>query len=658
MGTNTGTPGFDIDGKTYTYDVVDKDAPDDPKYPISTDRGDIHVDKSEKDISRQTKKTLADYLGKRTSVNYYPIDSEQSSEETQIAGHPGKNETPAIPPVSETTKNSVYFTRGKDDIAGVSSTSTLRSWMTKGVAGDVKFTPVDSSIARVNKGKSANSTPGGKNGNELLPSVSGGDVSNNGAIGQYTQSILNNNRFSTDSTYANVDIRAPEGYNPTLYSPKYGRFSANRMAQVGISLSIRSSRELNSAEAGQNPSSGGTEAKAILPSFNQMGASKIDTILLQARDVFQNLGETEVPDSQLLKLESDSWGSLNNALDPYSGITSLGMIALSTALTAGVTLVFEGIGFLLSFVKNGKIDPRKNSDGRYILGRSRVTKQANPNAFPPNFPPDIGALLGLHATVKPFSDCLKTGITAFFGIDDSSPGSAVLSGLSSAASAPGYNAVVARSIIRSTTVVIGSIKKIFSSGNLISGIKNMLTMIDTLRSSKLIAALNIFTMLGDAVLSSNEKDWIKGRAEEPYRVSAIDNLSDDDPRNAAIKNRMGTGADMKLKLAWAGNRAPSMFLLPNSIAGLQGKGRNLGSFQPGLGMQETATRSYFKMITEGEANSKDGSGYRIPIGSDKDAPDDITLRNMERMLEAEYVPFYFHDVRTNEVIAFPHLLTS
>jgi hypothetical protein len=115
---------------------------------------------------------------------------------------------------------------------------------------------------------------------------------------------------------------------------------------------------------------------------------------------------------------------------------------------------------------------------------------------------------------------------------------------------------------------------------------------------------------------------------------------------------------MKLKLAWAGNRAPSMFLLPNSVAGLQGKGRNLGSFQPGLGMQEAATRSYFKLLTEGEANSKDGSGYRIPIGSDKDAPDEMTLRNMERVLEAEYVPFYFHDVRTNEVIGFHAFLTS
>ena len=38
--------------------------------------------------------------------------------------------------------------------------------------------------------------------------------------------------------------------------------------------------------------------------------------------------------------------------------------------------------------------------------------------------------------------------------------------------------------------------------------------------------------------------------------------------------------------------------------------------------------------------------------------DQITLENMEKELNAEYVPFYFHDVRTNEIVSFHAFLSS
>ena len=37
---------------------------------------------------------------------------------------------------------------------------------------------------------------------------------------------------------------------------------------------------------------------------------------------------------------------------------------------------------------------------------------------------------------------------------------------------------------------------------------------------------------------------------------------------------------------------------------------------------------------------------------------DIVVRRMEDLLEAEYVPFYFHDIRTGEIIAFNAFITS
>jgi len=656
MGTKTGTPGFDIDGKSYTYDVGDPNAPPDPNYPLQTDNGDMTVEQNDpprKDLSKVTKKTLADYLGKKTAVNYYPVDATANPGSITVEGG-----TPVIPADEQTTGNAKHFPlpkveSGKATYRGTTDiTPDLKGWMNSPAHGDVRpYSPPDASTAKLRKGKEA--TKGGTvTGNELLPQVKKGDL---GTLKNYTSAVLKNNRFTDANTYAPVDLtNPPEDYNPTFHSPKYGEISAGRLAQVGVSLSIRASRELNSAAGGSNPSSGGQEAKAILPSFNQMGASKVDVVLLQAHDVLDGLTNSEIPGGNYISIGGDSWGSLNNALDTYSGLTSLGMIALSTALTAGVTLLFKGLGFILSLVK-GSPEPKKNPDGRYILGRSTVTKQADPNAFPPGLPPDIGAMLGLRSTIKPFSSALNAGIYAFFGIsDEGGILGVVTSGLKSAASAPGYNSVVARAIIRSITVIIDSIKKVFKSSNLISGVKNLLSMIETLRASKLISALNIFATLGDAVLTENPDDVVDGRKEEPIRKSKVDKIGDNVPGAAALKSRLGNGT--KLKLAWASNRAPSLYLLPNAIAGLQPVAQSLGAFQSGLGLQESDTRSFYRLLSDDDAKT---NGNRIPIGDSGDAPDAVTLKKIEAVLDgSEYIPFYFHDVRTNEVIAFHAFLAS
>lgn len=656
MGTKTGTPGFDIDGKSYTYDVGDPNAPPDPNYPLQTDNGDMTVEQNDpprKDLSKVTKKTLADYLGKKTAVNYYPVDATANPGSITVEGG-----TPVIPADEQTTGNAKHFPlpkveSGKATYRGTTDiTPDLKGWMNSPAHGDVRpYSPPDASTAKLRKGKEA--TKGGTiTGNELLPQVKKGDL---GTLKNYTSAVLKNNRFTDANTYAPVDLtNPPEDYNPTFHSPKYGEISAGRLAQVGVSLSIRASRELNSAAGGSNPSSGGQEAKAILPSFNQMGASKVDVVLLQAHDVLDGLTSSEIPGGNYISIGGDSWGSLNNALDTYSGLTSLGMIALSTALTAGVTLLFKGLGFILSLVK-GSPEPRKNPDGRFILGRSTVTKQADPNAFPPGLPPDIGAMLGLRSTIKPFSSALNAGIYAFFGIsDEGGILGIVTSGLKSAASAPGYNSVVARAIIRSITVIIDSIKKVFKSSNLISGVKNLLSMIETLRASKLISALNIFATLGDAVLTENPDDVVDGRKEEPIRKSRVDKIGDNVPGAAAKKSRLGNGT--KLKLAWASNRAPSLYLLPNAIAGLQPVAQSLGAFQSGLGLQEADTRSFYRLLSDDDAKT---NGNRIPVGDSGDAPDAVTLKKIEAVLDgSEYIPFYFHDVRTNEVIAFHAFLAS
>jgi len=658
MSTKTGTPGFDIDGKTYTFDVGDPRAPDDPNYPVPTDHGDIHVDKNEpptKDIGRVTKKTLADYLGKKTQLNYVaidgtlPVDAAGFPVDTSIVGV--NNTTPVIPSPDHTAKNSKWFTQGKKTLTGTVDTSPdLKSVWQKG--GDVKFTPPNLKLTKLKKGKSVADDRTFVTGNELLPQVdpaAAPPVVPLGTLAPYTAGVLANNRFTADANFT------ARGANFDLHSPKYGTISMNRMAQVGISLSIRGGHEIRST-SNASPSSAGTEAAAILPSFAQLGAERINFSILEANDVLNNLTNDEVPDANIINMADLSYGTMNNTLDQYDGMSALGMVALSAALTAAIGILFDGLGLILGLAK-GTPEPRKNPDGRFILGRSTVTKHQATSGIGALLSLDIASLLGIRFTITPLKEAVSAGVHAFFGIDDDAPPivGALVSAITKPADSPGYNSVVARAIIRSIVIIIDKIKKAFS-GNLIAAIKKILALIDVIRTSKLISAINVFASLGDALKTDNPAETIPGRDEEPKRKSRIDSIGNDDPIATFAKNRLNApDGTPSLKLAWASNRAASLYLLPNSIAGIQPVAQTLGGFQSGLGLQEEQTRSFYRLLSDDEAKT---NGNRIPHGDAGESDDIATLKKIESVLDAEYVPFYFHDIRTNEVIAFHAFLAS
>lgn len=637
MGTRTGNGGFDVDGKTYVYDVGDPNA--DAPEPPNTDAGDISVDNSKKDLSKRTKETLSKYLGNLTDKNKFGIDTR--SKEKSITTHQG------VPASLGDTENSEKFAARSD----IQLPHDLSDDLKKGNRLFDKYNDPTGKLA-ISKGKTF---PQEEDGNEVLGGVKGGDPTKPGtlpaSIAPYVSTVLSNNRFTSAAQAVSVNIDSPGDYDPVLTHPKYGQVSTSRLAQVGTALSLRSSQELGASGQGNNPSSGMQELKSLLPGFNQLGAARINTSVLEARDVLETLTSEEISDGNFTTHSpGGSWGSLNNVQDPYSGITAIGMIALAAALTAAVVVLFEGLGFLLSLIKGGdKTGGAKNNDGRYALGRYNLVQGPDPNAFPPtSFPPDIGALLGIRPTTHPFSSAMTTGVNAFFGIDTSSNRLGQLtSGLESAAGNPGFNAIVARSIIRSTLTIVDSFKDAFKSPNLVAGVKNVLSIVDTIRGSKLISSLNVFANLGDQVLTSNELDEIvPGLPGEPVRSSRIDKLDDSSP--AVQKNRLRNS----LKLAWASNRSPSSYLIPDPVLTLAAVGGKLGA--PNIiGTQSPLARNYFKIMNLSEQVK---TALRLPY--DSADPADITVKSIEGLLEAEYMPFYFHDLRTNEIISFHAFITQ
>lgn len=618
--TDTGTGGFDIDGQVHTFDTGLPDSSGGSQGAV--DHGAVNVDNGPpKDLTAPTRETLGKYLsdvthGKRGSSkvsNRYPVDS------TQV------------------TTVSTSDTKGNPSTLEAAPNGTTTFAPTPPDPYTTNFPAIQPNLK---KGKSSKV---GVDGNDLLPGRNGG----NKLVQGYSSAVLQNNRFTDASRIANVNLDdVPSSYNPTVaaqtklgsFDPRAAGVTMGRLAQVGPVLTLRAGLELGATSDGANANAGGTEAGAILPGVAQLAVRRIEQQLLTAHDVLNTLTTDEVPDANFISPGSLSWGTLNNVDDPFSGIAALGMAALSTALVAGLLLVIDGFSVIIGLISPGVKHASRDAQGRYALG-AYFTGQKKPNnggllgAAMAAGSLDIGSLLGVQPTNYPFAIALKTGSKAFFGIADQG----VLGTLTGAASQglsadAGHSAIIARTIIRSSLTIVDQLKKI--GGNPINAIKQTLSLVDVLRSSKIIAACNVFAQLGDAILSVPD-DWTDQDSVGGTKVSEIDASS---VESAIAQNRLkGT-----LKLAWSSNRSPANLLVSQQVGATSRLAQKLGAYDTHAGTSSPMTRMQASVIKQDE----------VPRISSDDAA------AFESMLDAEYVPFYFHDLRTNEMVGFHAFLTA
>lgn len=469
-------------------------------------------------------------------------------------------------------------------------------------------------------------------------------------VAGYTSHVLRRNRFTPETYDAERPLVAAgiEPNRPLLRTAGTLAFAGNlkqlgnrdelslgRLATVGTTLTLRAAQELTAGDPGNDPNSALTSGGALAPSPTQLGVTRVRTAVLSARDVISSL--TEESSSASLNVVDESWGALNSVADPFSGIAAVGMYGLALSLGAGIVLLVEGLNALLSSGKNPVRAASHDALGRYAMGSYTLEPRADPNAFPP-VPFDMGALLGIRGTVYPFVRALKVGTNAFFGIDDSSVGSAVLSGVKSALGSPGFYVVTARTILRSGVLLIDKLKAV--GGNPVDVVKQIIGLVDVIRGSKLIAALNVFAQLGDQVLSTDDR-LIDARTGHPARLSTIDSYTDDST-TAVSKSRLKES----LKLAWASNRTPTMLLMPKSLDGALLRGGSLGAFDGGRDRFEERSKNEHRVMSAAEQRS---GGPMIPVEE---------ALELERRLDAEYVPFYFKDLRTREIVSFHAFLAS
>ena len=165
--------------------------------------------------------------------------------------------------------------------------------------------------------------------------------------------------------------------------------------------------------------------------------------------------------------------------------------------------------------------------------------------------------------------------------------------------------------------------------------------------SKAVKMMNAFATIGDIILQVTGKEYDPDTIGSDIRTAAGIEQVDDLPVTAGTrisKSREGSGRS-PLALSWRGNSLPGLYMLPDDVvrASLQ-IGNLITGENPARGM--LASTLIDKTYTDPTLK---GSKARIPA--------DI-VKIIEDKLDAEYVPFYFHDLRTNEIISFHAFLDT
>jgi hypothetical protein len=463
----------------------------------------------------------------------------------------------------------------------------------------------------------------------------------------YVSPILSNNRFTAAGSRS---VDSPVKMNPnhpesTLGSYREFRESTDgrdvrdgHLANVGTLLTVRATSELGSGGAygSDGPDGTGASAQVLLPGTAQIGLIKVDVEELRAIDALKSLIEENTDavnldpnasnDHLINDTGSSSFGQMNNVLEPFSGLLPLGMLAASTALVIAMKLALKGLTVLLAAVTSAKQGTvKKDSQGRYILG-SYVHSAAGASSFPPL--PIPAKLLGLTDTVHDFEDCVDKGIETVFGESLGSSFERVLE-------TPGFYGVLCRTIVRSAANIVIQVQNAVK-GNPIQVAQNIIELVNVIRSSKVIAAINVMAAVGDTVLKQDERAALKEDILGYTKFSTSDALDD--------QIRVGKGRQQgRMQSALATSTSPSAFLFPReTVAAMTAYSQRFaGSVTP-------ASLAAIKSRTTISSNFAD-TGNKIP--------EDV-YKNLEAELDAEYVPFYFHDLRTNEIISFHAFLRS
>jgi len=383
-----------------------------------------------------------------------------------------------------------------------------------------------------------------------------------------------------------------------------------------------------------------------------------------------NYNKTELPGLENNGPKKKSFGSPYNPVLPFDGFISDGAAIVSAgamaAAISGVALALSalfGSDKIQSFVRRTtNTDGGANNTYNYHvshLGQNslgvKIPKQNDqgPGNLIGGIVGDTENILGLVATKNDFKECVRIGLKTFFDPTNRDSRNIILT-------SPNYANTILRSITRDLVDVGLGIANLAGNDNVKGSLEvNSWTnedsrnaagtveasfrMIGQLRENRMIRFVNIMAMLGDAVLAGDKMYTYMDEAANPLM---LDSMSSQGVRNVVpsrinLKNfhkkgRLSSGVSKGAGgTSWASNTIASMYIRPKEIE--IGSRLYLNNYNA---VSQLTKQNYFH---------KPGTVNRL-------SQEQVTA--LEAELAGTYMPFYFHDLRTNEIISFHAFLTS
>lgn len=641
-------------------------------------------DDGQDDIIEEQKVTIGNYAASKTknSVNMFALSNGETLNEVSIRG-PGGNVTAPI----DSSKNSLHGAE-KTFFSSLNSQEAVDKFNANSNTGLFIIDP--ETKLEVLKGKQLNT--GKITFEDLVNNVNAN--SEKGGQGNVVSEIIaqrmeSSARFSVSNPYVRQDVNPTEnnsGTNSFVIQSELGNHAANpnnnaktvtidQLKNLGVQILLKASGEYYvPKDEGDPKQSFNAFAATLAPGKARLGQRvryedfRANNIMASVNENYPVKSPNDLSNSGTAK---KSFGSPNNPLVPFDGFSDASSLVASQAMMRVIQGMTLALAAALDTYKkssrsiaslgnstdnnNSAYSPHKANLGIYSNG-SRLPKSTDQGSTILSGLLDTGIstdnFFGLVATKNDYSKCVREGLKMFF--DAESSGNIVYS-------SPGYGNTIFRTIIRDTTDIVynipfaGRLKdqkgtlEVGSIGNqetsnFSNTFENTVKLITNLKNNRLFKFMNVMALLGD---SSLNQEKIFTYLDESTSTYLKDDLSNQEPdviptnikmevlhKKGRLSNKVNKGAG---GTAWASNTISSMYLLPDSVKVAANQ-----YFNDSKTILDLNKGNYFKSPTNGITN-------RL-------APEDVAA--IEEKLNEYYMPFYFHDLRTNEILSFHAFLSS
>lgn len=491
-----------------------------------------------------------------------------------------------------------------------------------------------------------------------------------------TRILEENSRFSEDSPYVDPDAstESEAGTKDFIPQQSFGRHSPQKwpatdeaptpvtiqnLKNLGLQTMLAASGE---ALVPDDPSNSGQLAGALATVNTVPGLARLGQRVNYGRfrsgnimeDVNSDYSKPKISDLEGDGPEKLSYGSPNNPLVPFAKLNNTSSQLAASLLVLTVSAMVKALGEVLKNSQAVKLsDPASNDITANRLGSYRGqartglgtsgTRSATQNTT---------SFILLYETRNEYSACIEAGLETFFDLQDGNPGFTL-----NTFEQPGYYNTILRSMLRDTTDILvdgvaGVATNPFGSfstrgslevGNETNGVANPLGFINSavgllenLRDSRLLKFMNILAKIGDLTLL----------VQEPGFSSVIDSVkdstTDQDFENTFQTNINQAALIRKNRLSdrVRGLKQGSLAMASNTVLSMYSLPRTFEQAEHDLTGETRASSTLLNSFI----------GFRSTQGTNRLSKEDVDA--FEREMDAYYVPFYFQDLRTNEMIAF------